>query len=291
MTTTDELVQQLMSCGDRQVWTTGALVLALTGQGSDRLQTAARDVLSELGLDVPGSLGGVEREAAAARATAPVLQVASLLRGQDQTWAGQPDAALQAQGRASAQGPPVFAERLFPRLTGLLEALQLPGAQMLDVGTGVAAMAIGYAQLFPALTVVGLDVLPRALALAADRVAAAGVGNRVVLREQDVRTLDEVARYALAWLPAPFLPPPVLSAAVPRVVRSLAPGGWLILAHGKLPSDPVDAALDRLRTAAFGGTGLDDAEAEQLLREEGLRDISTAPTPEGAPSITVGRAA
>lgn len=162
---------------------------------------------------------------------------------------------------------------------------------MLDVGTGVAAMAIAYAEQFPALTVVGLDVMPRALALAADRIAGAGVGDRVVLRQQDVATLDEVARYALAWLPAPFLPPPVLSAALPRVVRALAPGGWVILAHGKLPEDPVDAALDRLRTAAYGGTGLDDAQAEQLLHEAGLSDVSTAPTPEGAPSITVGRAA
>ncbi len=280
-----------MSSGDRQAWTTGALVLALTGQGSEQLQAAARDVLVELGLEVPGGFDGVEREAAAARAAAPVLQVASLLRGPGQAWADQSDAALQAQGRASAQMPPVLAERLFPRLAGLLEALQAPGAQMLDIGTGVAAMAVGYAQRFPALTVVGLDIFPRALELAAQRVAGAGVGDQVVFREQDVATLDDVARYALAWLPAPFLPSAVLYAAAPRVVRSLAPGGWLILAHGKLPTDPLDVALDRLRTAAFGGTSLDDAEAQQLLREAGLQDISTAPTPPGAPSITVGRVA
>lgn len=97
-------MQQLMSSGDRQAWTTGALVLTLTGQGSPQLQAAARDVLRELSLDLPGGLDSVEREAAAARAAAPVLQVGSLLRGQGRTWADQSDAALQAQGRAARRG-------------------------------------------------------------------------------------------------------------------------------------------------------------------------------------------
>lgn len=83
-------------------------------------------------------------------------------------------------------------------------------------------------------------------------------------------TLEDEPRYALAWLPAPFLPLAALSPAVPRVVRSLAPGGWLILAHGKPSGDALEAALDRLRTAAFGATSLDDAEAERVLSDAGL---------------------
>jgi methylase of polypeptide subunit release factors len=111
-----------------------------------------------------------------------------------------------------------------PMLGGLAEALARPGARMLDVGTGVAAMAVAYAELFPELTVVGLDVLPRALALAAATVAASGVADRVVLREQDVTTLD-------------------------------------------------------------------DEQAQRLLCEAALQDVTTAPTPPGAPAITVGRKA
>lgn len=97
-----------------------------------------------------------------------------LLRGEGQMWTDQPDAALQAWGRASAQGAHVFAERMLPQLSGLIEALREPDVQMLDVGTGVAAMAVAYAERFPALTVVGLDGFPRALARAAHRICQLG---------------------------------------------------------------------------------------------------------------------
>ncbi len=39
--------------------------------------------------------------------------------------------------------------------------LATPGARMLDVGTGVSAMAIAFAQVFPQLHVLGIDVLDR----------------------------------------------------------------------------------------------------------------------------------
>ena len=107
----------------------------------------------------------------AAQAGAPIHQVAALLRGEGQMWAAQSDEALLAQGRASAQGADVFAQRGLPMLTGLREKFA-EGARMLDVGTGVAAMAVAYAELFPRLTVVGIDVMPRVLAMAEETVAA-----------------------------------------------------------------------------------------------------------------------
>ena len=76
--------------------------------------------------------------------------------------------------------------------------------------------------MFPALTVVGIDVLPRVLALARDTVAASPAADRVVLREQDVGALDEPDTYALAWLPAPFVPEAPLRAGV--VQLRTAPG-------------------------------------------------------------------
>jgi hypothetical protein len=177
------------------------------------------------------------------------------------------------------------------RLEGLAEALARPGAMMLDVGTGVAAMAVAYAELFPELTVVGLDVLPRVLALAAGTVAASPVSDRVVLREQDVATLDEEATYALAWLPAPFIPEAALRASMPRVARAMAPGGWVMLGHGKYGEVAADNAITRFKTVVYGGTALDDEQAEGLLRDAGLRDVTTTPTPAGAPAITIGRKA
>ena len=140
-----------------------------------------------------------------------------------------------------------------------------------------------------ALTVVGLDVLPRVLALAAGTVAASSVAERVILREQDVSTLDEHATYALAWLPAPFLPESALRAGAPRVAGALVPGGWVMVGHGKFTNEPVEDALTRFKTIAYGGTALDDDQAQSLLRNAGLMDVATMPTPAGAPAITVGR--
>jgi SAM-dependent methyltransferase len=161
-------------------------------------------------------------------------------------------------------------------LAGLREAFD-GGARMLDVGTGVASLAVAYAELFPRLTVVGIDVLPRVLALAEQTVAASSVGDRVILRDQDVSSLDEPETYAFAWAPAPFLPASALGAGVPRVVAALRPGGWLLLGHGKYGGSAVDDAVGRFKTIAYGGTALDDGEAEQMLSSAGLSEVRTSP--------------
>ena len=62
---------------------------------------------------------------------------------------------------------------------------------MLDVGTGVAAMAVAFAEVFPQLTVVGNDVMRRVLALAEQTVAASSVSDRIILRQRDVVSLNE----------------------------------------------------------------------------------------------------
>lgn len=283
----EERVRRLLEEVDTSAWTAAALATALDGGGPDGLRRHAAAVLGALG--VGEGLGELDRAGAAAQAAAPLLQTAALLRGDGQLWAGQSDEALLAQGRTSAQGPPLLARFVFPQLPGLVEALDRPGARMLDVGTGVAALAVAYAAQYPQLTVVGIDVLPRVLALAARTVAAAAAGDRVVLREQDVATLDEPDRYALAWLPAPFVPEPAVRAGAGRVARALVPGGWLLVGHAKSAGDPLRDAIDRFKTVAYGGTALDDDTAAGLLRDAGLVDVRTVQTPPGAPSITAGR--
>ncbi len=203
-------------------------------------------------------------------------------------WAAQSDEALLAQGRASAQGAAAFARFGLPSLAGLQGAFA-DGARMLDVGTGVAALAVAYAEVFPGLTVVGIDVMPRVLRLAEQTVAASSVGDRVVVREQDVSSLHEPDTYAFAWVPAPFIPASALDAGVPRVVESLRPGGWLMLGHGKYGGSEVDDAVSRFKTIAYGGTALNDAQAGDMLRSSGLVDVRDVPTPPGGPAITVGR--
>jgi SAM-dependent methyltransferase len=285
----EERLQQLLHDSSQTAWTTAALVTALRGTAGPVQLRAAQDVLRALDLDAQDATRGNDAEGAAAQAAAPVLQVAALLRGEADLWAGQSDEALLAQGRASAQGPRLMARFVFPALSGLSEALARPGARALDVGTGVGALAVAYAELFPQLTVVGIDVLPRVLALAESTVARCAVADRVVLRQQDVASLDEQDTYAMAWVPAPFVPEEPLTAGLRRIAEALVPGGWAVMGHSRFTGDALDDAINRYAILAFGGTALDDGQAQELLRAAGLSDVRTMPTPPGAPSLTVGR--
>jgi hypothetical protein len=289
MTDTDrDQLNSLLHRGDQAIWSTAAVVIAIQQSASEEQQAAATAVLKASGLNGVASLGAEDAAGLAAQAAAPIHQVAALLRGEGQMWAAQSDEALLAQGRASAQGAAAFLQFGMPMLAGLRETF-LDGARMLDVGTGVAAMAVAYAELFPRLTVVGIDVMPRVLALAETLVAASSVSDRIILRQQDVIGLDDPETYAFAWLPAPFVPESALGPGVLRVVESLLPGGWLMLGHGKYGGSALDDAVGRFKTVAYGGTALADAQANELLRSAGLVDVRSIPTPEGAPAITVGR--
>ncbi len=282
-------LHELLSTGDRAAWATAALALVAGAGGTPELRRSAEEVLDALGISLDShAVPRIDRAGVAAQAASPLLQTSALLtRGE--VWADQPDEAIIAQGRASAQGAAAFERLGLPFLGGLAEALATPGARMLDVGTGVAALAASYAELFPELTVVGIDVLPRVLALAEDLLRTSPVADRVILREQDVSGLSDEATYALAWLPAPFVPEEAVRAGVPRMARSLVPGGWLIVGHGKFAGEPLDDALTRFKTVSYGGTPLDNEQAQTLLRDAGLVDVTTVPTPVGAPAITVGR--
>jgi hypothetical protein len=284
-------LHDILSTGDRAAWTAAALALVAGDEGAAAdHRPAAQAVLDALGITDDFLTGGpIDRPAVAAQAAAPLFQTSALLGPGGNVWVDQPDEAILAQGRASAQGAAAFAQLGLPVLSGLADTLTAPGARMLDVGTGVAALAVAYAEIFPELTVVGIDVLPRVLDMAGRLLATSSVADRVVLRRQDVADLTDEDFFALAWLPAPFVPEPALHAGVPRVVRALVPGGWVIVGHGKLGDDPVDEALTRFKTVCYGGTPLDNEQAQDLLRGAGLVEVATVPTPPHAPAITVGR--
>lgn len=291
---TDEDFRSRLTEWDKAAWCLAASAVAYR-PGTEEQRRPAEDLLAALGYEA----GGHHRESIEETATpeqliaialAPLLQASAVARGQADAWDVLPDEVLVAQGRVSAQLGPLFKLMVAPMLTDLSDRLEAEGARMLDVGTGVAAMAAGFAEAYPALTVVGIDVMPRVLALARSELALTTVAERVELREQDVASLEDVEAYDLVWMPAPFLPEFALDLGVPAAARALRPGGWLMLAHGRLGEGPVNDALTRFKTAAFGGTLVDDADALLRLEQAGLTQVHKLPTPPGAPAITVGRA-
>lgn len=278
-------------------WEQGATCLAALAVAADPgtegpLAQAARDVMAATGLGdalvAPGRLPFPPAQVWG-MAASPVLQAAALAGGTRDGWAAQSDAALTAQGLASGSAGALFARFVLPHLGDLADRLAAPGARMLDVGTGIGALAVGFAQAFPQLHVTGIDVLPRVLELARAHVGASPVSSRVELRRQDVAELADEERYDLAWLPAPFVPEPAVRAGIARITRALRPGGAIMIGHGTFDGTDLDKALARFRTVAYGGTPLDGASAAGLLHEQALTSVLTVPMPPGAPAITVGR--
>ena len=286
------------------VWQLAAISLALRDPATagSELRYAAGQVVADAGLGsidegtlrlAPGlaqliELQGGDQTKLASQAAAPILQAAALVSGATD-WTRQDDEALLAQGRASAQGAGPFKMFAVPMMEGLGELLAGPSPVMLDVGVGVGAMAVAWSQTFPGLYIVGIDVFPRALELASRLVAEADLADQIELRNQDVIHLDDRDSYCFAWLPAPFIPPKTLEGSVPRIMAALVPGGWIGLGHGKFGADPLSDAITRLQTVAFGGTALDNDQAQLLLGRAGFESVFTLPTPQGAPGITVGR--
>lgn len=281
----DEIARVLHE-GDIASWTLAAVavVLSTTERAS---REAAIGVLAAAGIN-PAGLDGVSRAERAAQATASLLQAGAIAQAGSLCWADQSDEALRAQGRASALAGPAFA-RMVPAIPGMAQLLAGPDPAILDVGTGIAAMAVSYAQALPGVRVVGIDVMPRAIELARETIAESTVADRVEVRLQDVQELDDVDRYAMAWIPAPFIPEAPLRHAMPRVAASLVPGGWACLGYGRLTGSPIEQAVTRFKTISYGGTALHPDQASDLLAAAGLVDITMPPMPPGAPAITVGR--
>lgn len=187
-------------------------------------------------------------------------------------WVYTDPVVLQSQGRSSARVADLFA-KVAPTLPGLEGSLAAPGARILDVGSGVAELTIACCHTFPAASVDGLEPWEPAMELGRDNVVAAGLEDRIALRPDRVEDLADEAVFDLAWLPALFIAPAMLEAAVARVAASLRPGGWLILGRYGAPDDPLADALAELRTVRGGGTVLTDEQATELLGGAGLRDV------------------
>lgn len=182
---------------------------------------------------------------------------------------------LEGMGRGSMMIPTMLgAAPEFEAVTSLL-----------DVGCGVGWLAIGAANLWPSATVVGIDVWEPTLERARTNVSDAGLDGRITLRNQDVTALDDVDAYDCAWMPTFFLPEDALIAALPKIVNSLRPAGWVVLGRFEPVPDPLSQATMALRTVRSGGCTIDAERSIDLLRGAGctpVRDLErVGPVPVG----------
>lgn len=191
-------------------------------------------------------------------------------------WAYEDDVVLLSLGRGSAAIAGAIAE-----VPALDAALSRPGAIVLDVGAGVAALSVSLCKRWPALRVVGIEPWPPALAHA--RHTIAGLEHRIELREQRVEELTDTRAYDAVWLPTPFIAPEILPIALRRALVALKPGGHLISGLYSGPPDPLAQRLVALRTTRSGGATATEADACGALTAAGFSDVREVPKTWPAP--------
>jgi SAM-dependent methyltransferase len=231
------------------------------------------------------------RHAVIADMRAPLLQSLAFLDGVARKepstgWRHTDPAILQTQGDTSASLAMAFKMMIVPQLGDLGERLGKPGARFLDVGVGVASLAIAVCRTFPELHVVGVDAYDVPLALARENVARAGLGDRIELRHHEIERLTDEAAYELAWLPSFFIAPSVLPAAAARVHAAVKPGGWIVL--GTFGGPGKMGATLALLADLWGGPSMTGSEAETVLTAAGFANVRILPGPGGA-SLLVGQ--
>jgi len=180
---------------------------------------------------------------------------------------------LLAQGYWSTVVAEMVQRLIVPSLGADVATRLASGAWFLDVGAGVGALSVEMCRLWPALRVVGVDPWRPALELAREAVAAAGLEDRIELREAVIETLQDAALFDLAWVPTFFIPGTVLERAIERVHAALRPGGCAILGLYARPEDPLMAAVADLRTVRQGGAVHAPQELAALLVGAGFTDV------------------
>lgn len=266
-----------------------ALRLRQKDVSGDRRVTALVDEVTEAAC--PSLLDGIsDAEAAAALANIRRLFVEGMdLLDHPQRpsgWAYDDPEILRAVGVMSASTVNHIVAVAATR-PGLAAAIS-GGGTFLDIGTGVAGIAIAAAKTWKAMRVVGLEIWPPSLAIARANIAASGLGERIELRDQNVLDIGDQDTFSLIWLPTPFIPGEVVTGALPKLFRALSPGGYLVFNTGALPADPLAAALARLRIARTGGQAWVAAEVAVRLRELGFEEAEVVP-PIGHTQFIIGR--
>jgi SAM-dependent methyltransferase len=190
---------------------------------------------------------------------------------------------LQTQGRLSGH---VF-QRIRSLATDRPLMQQALAGRFLDVGTGVAGIALEAAKSCPSLIIDGIDIWEPALALARSNVENSPYADRISIRHLDVTKLPEEARYTLVWLPTMFMKRSAVEAALDHIAAASLPNAYVIAARYTIPEDPEAAAFVALRTYRSGGEPIAQADMEEILRLRNFVEVESDTSP--LATLTLGR--
>lgn len=173
----------------------------------------------------------------------------------------------------------VTAKKLLPELPGLAERLNAGGG-ILEVGCGTGNLLVQLAKSFPQARCVGVDIDRDSLAVARERIAQAGLAERVQAREGTVAQATEAGSFDAAVMVEVLheIAPAIRPGVVAETARALRSGGWLMIVDETYPATPQERRHADFRFPLH--TGFEEmywgnvlptrAEQERLLRHAGF---------------------
>lgn len=264
------LTNRLLTSADALAAMTARLRLAELGEEGDPALRAQLDRVAEAldARELYDNLSEQERSIVTSFARTYLNQAVDLVEDplRRPGWSYSDPVVLQAQGSASAAVARLIAA------AGLGKA----DARVLDVGTGVAGLAIAFCSTFPESTVVGIDPWEPALSIAKQNVAEAGLGERITLVATTIQDYHDSDGFDLGWLPSFFIPDMVLDDALSRIHELLRPGGTLVVGTGASGEESLEAAVDDLRTLRSGGSVVSAEDAASRLERAGFAEVHEA---------------
>lgn len=224
-----------------------------------------------------------KRSAVGSALVSMLSQGAAAAAGSTRVWSDLSDDAMRAQGEASAAMAEVIVSRIAPAYEFLSPAGEV---RVLDVGTGVGAIATALAQSMPGAVITGIDIAERPLAIAEVRIRElGGFEGRVHLRRQDVQALEEIDAYDIAWMPVPFLPDVTIDQALSRVTAALRPGGLLVLGTVRGAQDDSLRAAHAWLAARSGGSTLTTEDVIERVNQKGFSGLQLFESVPGGPVL------
>jgi cyclopropane fatty-acyl-phospholipid synthase-like methyltransferase len=108
------------------------------------------------------------------------------------------------------------------------------------VGSGGSGFVVNAATLLPSMRATTIELVPGVAAVPAAKAKKLGIDDRIDVRVMDARDFDEPSAYDAAFWAQPFFPAPTRAATLAMILRSLRPGGLLMVQQ--MEAEPSEAA-------------------------------------------------
>ena len=155
---------------------------------------------------------------------------------------------LRSVAGATRSLPRMFLDAVLPGLPAIRDSLQA-GATVLDLGCGAGYALVEFAERFPAVYGIGIDVEPASVQMAAELLRERGLTDRVTVHHitgaENWPVPDGSVDLVTTFLVLHEIEPSRKDAVIARCARALKPGGRLLIFDERYPSrlaelrDPV----------------------------------------------------